>query len=91
MKNTDNSLDSGLKGSSIRTAGIVAGIGYIALFILAIFANFVVKEGLIVSGNAGLTAENILNKAGLFPLGDGEFSCSLPDRCFCCLGTFYCV
>lgn len=56
-----------------RTAGIISGIGYIALFVLAIFANFMVKEGMIVSGNAIATAENMLNGLPVFRAGMVSF------------------
>ncbi len=52
-----------------RSAAMVAGTGYISLFLLAIFANFMVKEGLIVPGNAAETAANITSHAGLFRWG----------------------
>ncbi len=54
---------------SLRRYAIVAGIGYVALFILAIFANFFVREGLIVGGDATQTAANIVGSEGLFRLG----------------------
>ena len=54
---------------SLRRYAIVAGIGYVALFILGIFANFMVREGLIVGGDATQTAANILESEALFRLG----------------------
>jgi hypothetical protein len=34
-----------------RRAAVIAGIGYVAIFVLAIFANYVVVGGLIESGD----------------------------------------
>ncbi len=57
-----------------RTAAIVAGVGYVALFALAIFANFFVREGLIVTDDAAATAANIVESEGLFRLGMVAFA-----------------
>lgn len=54
---------------SPRTAVVVAGIGYVVLFALGIFANFFVREGLIVTDDAQATAANIADSEGLFRLG----------------------
>ena len=63
------STSSGDQGMSPRRAALIAGIGYIALFALAIFANFFVREGLIVAGDPAATAANIGESEGLFRLG----------------------
>lgn len=55
--------------TSPRRAAIIAGVGYVVLFVLAIFANFVVREGLVVAGDAAATAANIRGSEGLFRLG----------------------
>jgi hypothetical protein len=55
--------------TSPRRAALIAGIGYVLLFVLALFANFFVREVLVVSGNAAATASNILESEGLFRLG----------------------
>ena len=52
-----------------RTAALIAGIGYLVIFVLAIFANFFVMEGLVESGDAAATAANIADSEGLFRLG----------------------
>lgn len=52
-----------------RTAARIAGVGYVILFVLGVFANFIVKEGLIVSGDAQATAANIAESEELFRLG----------------------
>ncbi len=56
-----------------RKASLIAGFGYLSLFVLAVFANFLVKEGLIVPGKTAETAENIRNSLGLFRLGMASF------------------
>jgi hypothetical protein len=52
---------------------VLAGIGYVALFALGIFANFFVREGLVVTGDAQATAANIAESEGLFRLGMVSF------------------
>jgi len=59
--------------SSPRSAALTAGAGYMIIFLLAMFANFLVKEGLIVAGDAVSTAENIQRSAGLFRAGMVSF------------------
>ncbi len=58
---------------STRTAAVVAGIGYVAIFFLAIFANFMVREGLIEPGDAAATAMNIRDSEALFRSGTVAF------------------
>lgn len=50
-------------------AALIAGIGYVLLFGLAIFANFVVLDGLVVTDDAQATATNIAESNTLFRLG----------------------
>ncbi len=52
-----------------RTAARIAGVAYVILFALGVFANFFVREGLIVSDDAQATAANIAESEGLFRLG----------------------
>jgi len=52
-----------------RTAARIAGVSYVILFALGIFSNFIVREGLIVTGDAQGTAGNIAESEGLFRLG----------------------
>lgn len=54
---------------SPRRAGQLAGVGYVLLFVLGIFANFFVRESLIVGNDPALTAANIAESQGLFRLG----------------------
>jgi hypothetical protein len=54
---------------SPRRAALIAGIGYVLLFGLAIFANFFVREGLVVADDAQATAANIAESDTLFRLG----------------------
>lgn len=56
-----------------RQYALIAGVGYVVLFVLAIFANFFVREGLVVTGDAAQTAANILESEGLFRLGMVSF------------------
>lgn len=67
---------TGLSGESYlsgtyprRRAARIAGISYLVMFALAIFANFVVREGLIEPGNAEATVANLTESTGLFRLG----------------------
>ncbi len=55
--------------TSRRTAARIAGVGYVLLFALAIFANFVVLDGLVVDGDAATTVANVSGSMGLFRLG----------------------
>jgi Domain of unknown function (DUF4386) len=56
-------------GYSRRRAARIAGVSYLAMFVLAIFANFFVREGLIEPGDAAGTIANIEGSMGLFRLG----------------------
>lgn len=60
---------AGAAGYPRRRAARIAGVSYLAMFVLAIFANFVVREGLIESGDAAATVANITGSIGLFRLG----------------------
>lgn len=52
-----------------RRAARIAGVGYLLIFALAIFANFGVREAMIVPGDAGATVSNITESIGMFRLG----------------------
>ena len=51
---------------SLRQAAIIAGIGLLLMAILAPFAEFSVRQGLIVPGDATTTANNITANESLF-------------------------
>jgi hypothetical protein len=55
-----------LNETTPRRAAIIAGIGYLAIFVLAIFANFVVRTGLVDPDNASTTFQNIVDSDLLF-------------------------
>jgi len=54
---------------SLHSAAIVAGLGLLAMAILAGFANFSVFQSLVVSGDTKTTAENIMGSSGSFRMG----------------------
>lgn len=54
---------------SERQAARIAGYGYLVIFVLAIFANFFVREQLVEPGDAAATAGNIAGSEALFRLG----------------------
>lgn len=58
-----------LSETSPRTAARIAGIGYLIIFVLAIFANFVVREGLIDPNDATATFANVADSEFLFRAG----------------------
>jgi hypothetical protein len=47
----------------------IAGLLYLVIFLMAPFAEFFVREGLIVAGDASTTAANIRGSEGLFRAG----------------------
>ena len=55
--------------TSPRQVARLAGISYLALFVLAIFANFFVREGLVDSSDAATTFANIAESEFLFRTG----------------------
>lgn len=62
-----------LTDASPRTAARIAGIGYAAIFVLALFANFAVRMRLVVPDDAAATVANIVASEGLFRLGLAAF------------------
>jgi hypothetical protein len=54
---------------SPRTAALIAGAGYLLIFVLAIFANFFVRTRLIDGNDAAATFSNIAQSESLFRLG----------------------
>ena len=59
--------------ASPRTAARIAGIGYLIIFGLAIFANFFVREGLVDPDSAAATFANIADSEFLFRIGMVSF------------------
>ncbi|MCB2174347.1 MAG: DUF4386 domain-containing protein [Actinomycetales bacterium] len=59
--------------TSPRRAARIAGIAYLLIFGLAIAANFGVRGGLVVNGDAAATTANIAENLGLFRLGTIAF------------------
>ncbi len=47
----------------------LAGAAYVIIIVCGIFAQFAVRQPLVVAGDAGATAANILAREGLFRLG----------------------
>ncbi len=54
---------------SLRQAARVAGFLYLIIIIAGIFAEFFVRQSLIVPGDATATADNIMASEGLFRIG----------------------
>lgn len=61
------------RGDSLRRYSMIAGVGYVVLFLLGIFANFIVREGLVVGGDAAQSVANILESESLFRWGMVSF------------------
>ncbi|MCB0174425.1 MAG: DUF4386 domain-containing protein, partial [Anaerolineae bacterium] len=55
----------GLNNKTARVAGVL----YLTIIVAGIFAEFVVRQSLIVPGDATATASNIMASEGLFRLG----------------------
>lgn len=55
--------------NSNKKTARVAGLLYLLLIIFGIFAEFFVRQGLIVPGDAAITANNIMASESLFRLG----------------------
>jgi len=59
----------GERTASLSTYARAAGAGYLVIIVSGIFAEFFVRGSLIVPGNSGATAGNILASQALFRLG----------------------
>lgn len=66
-------MDGRLAPTSPRRAALIAGVGYLAIFVLAIFANFFVIDGLLVPGDAATTFANVAESPLLFRAGIFSF------------------
>ncbi|MGE3856630.1 MAG: DUF4386 domain-containing protein [Dehalococcoidia bacterium] len=62
-------LQPALRGASPMVYARVAGVLYLFVFLVAPFAEFVVREGMIVAGNPAATAANIRGGEFLFRAG----------------------
>lgn len=58
---------------SPRSAARIAGVGYVALFALAMFANFVVRLGLVAADDPAATMANLVEQEQLFRFGNAAF------------------
>ncbi|MBY5162147.1 DUF4386 domain-containing protein [Salsipaludibacter albus] len=67
VRRTDD-VDGGPATTSRRRAAVIAGVGYVLLFALAIFANFAVFETMVVPGDPATTVANIAADPLLFRL-----------------------
>lgn len=56
-------------GRSLRTPALVAGLGLLAMAVVAVFANFVVLEALVTPGDAATTAAEVMASEAMFRLG----------------------
>ena len=54
---------------TVRRAGVVTGVALLVMVALAVFANFVVLQGMITSGDAPATAAEILARESTFRVG----------------------
>ena len=52
-----------------RQAARIAGVSYLLIFVLAIFANFIVVGGLVVTGDTSATFANVTDSEVVFRLG----------------------
>ena len=66
-------MTGGIANLSPRNAALVAGLSYIPVFVVGIFANFFVLEELVVTGDAATTVSNIVGSESLFRLGIAGF------------------
>ena len=66
-------MTGGIANLSPRNAALVAGLSYIPVFVVGIFANFFVLEELVVTGDAATTVSNIVDSESLFRLGIAGF------------------
>ena len=62
-------MTSVIADTSRRRAAVIAGVGYLIVFLLAIFANFFVRTNLIEADDPAATASNIVDSEALFRFG----------------------
>ncbi len=66
---TSPAMNPSFAEPSPRRASLIAGIGYLIIFFAAIFANFIVLQGMVVDGDAAATVANISDNPGMFRFG----------------------
>jgi Domain of unknown function (DUF4386) len=66
-------MSSRTADTSQRRAAVIAGLAYVAIIVLALFANFVVLDRTTVSDDAAATASNLASSASLFRSGVAAF------------------
>lgn len=66
-------MTSGIATTSPRAASRIAGVGYAIIFVLAIFANFFVRQSLVDPDSAARTFANIADSEFLFRAGMVSF------------------
>lgn len=62
-------MTSHITETSPRKAALIAGVGYLIIFVLGIFANFFVRTGLVAPDDAAATFANIADSEFLFRTG----------------------
>ncbi|MEJ2636707.1 MAG: DUF4386 domain-containing protein [Calditrichia bacterium] len=62
-------MTNGIAELSQRKIALIAGFSYLIIFITGIFANFIVLQSLIASGDAAATLNNIVGSELLFRVG----------------------
>ncbi|WP_353963766.1 DUF4386 domain-containing protein [Streptomyces sp. NBC_00237] len=60
---------SGTTERTVRSAGMVAGLSLLLVALLALFAQFLVLEGLVSEGDAEKTVQDLLDSDSLFRFG----------------------
>lgn len=65
----DNKTELDRPPFSAHLAARIAGVSYLLIYALAIFANFMVVEAMVVSDDAAATVANITESIGMFRLG----------------------
>ena len=60
-------------GISYANAARLAGYGYLVIIVLAIFAEFFVRSGLVVPDDAAATTRNIMANTGMFRVGVSSY------------------
>ena len=66
---TSTTRERAADDASVRQAGLVAGLGILAMAALSAFGIFYVVEGLVTQGEAARTVDDIAGSAGLFRWG----------------------